>query len=184
MGEDGTVTRGELSEPPETKVGSPLVEPLAPRGDIRAQDRGRGPSAAAIKLAVLGSVVLLAVGYLVFSATRTSAVYYLTVEELRGMGPAAYTQQVRVSGPVATSSIVREGERLSFSIADPSGDLTVVYRGVVPDIFQEGINVVVEGSYALDGTFAAHTLLAMCPSRFESVPQSAPQSAQQNGPIN
>lgn len=131
---------------------------------------GAGRPRTWIKVGVAGLLLFFAIGYLVFNATKTSAVYYLTVDELRNMGPTAYTQQVRVSGPVAAGSIAKNGPDLSFNIDDSTGNLPVAYRGVVPDIFQEGISVVVEGKYSADGVFKATTLLAMCPSRFESLP--------------
>jgi cytochrome c-type biogenesis protein CcmE len=40
----------------------------------------------------------------------------------------------------------------------------------VPDIFKDNVEVVVEGVYDRDGVFAADTLLAKCPSKFESKP--------------
>jgi cytochrome c-type biogenesis protein CcmE len=46
--------------------------------------------------------------------------------------------------------------------------LPVVYKGIVPDIFAPGIQVVVEGRLNGSGTMEATTLLAKCPSRFTS----------------
>jgi cytochrome c-type biogenesis protein CcmE len=43
----------------------------------------------------------------------------------------------------------------------------VVYRGVVPDTFQESGEVVVEGGLGSEGVFRARTLLAKCPSKYE-----------------
>ena len=50
---------------------------------------------------------------------------------------------------------------------DDGGTLPVVYKGLVPDIFAPGIQVVVEGHY-VNGVFEASTLLAKCPSKFTS----------------
>lgn len=46
--------------------------------------------------------------------------------------------------------------------------LPVSYRGVVPDVFGPDVDVVVEGKLTTAGTFEATTLLAKCPSRYES----------------
>lgn len=155
----------------ETGVGQVTTETYAADNEIDQLSAARSKrSNTWLKLGVAGALLFFAIGYLVFNATRSSAVYYLTVQELKDLGLAAYTQQVRVSGPVAAESIVKNGADLTFNIDDPTGSLPVVYRGVVPDIFQEGINVVVEGKYGTDGVFKATTLLAMCPSRFESLP--------------
>ena len=47
----------------------------------------------------------------------------------------------------------------------------VVYRGITPDTFTDGVDVVVEGRLGHDGTFRATTLLAKCASRYENAPQ-------------
>lgn len=121
-----------------------------------------------LQLAVVALVVLAAVGYLVYSGLRTN-VYYQTVSELQA-GAGAGGKQVRVAGNVVDGSVVREeGSALvRFSIADAGGTLPVSYRGAVPDIFGSGIEVVVEGKYAPGTGFAADTMLAKCPSKFDT----------------
>ena len=46
------------------------------------------------------------------------------------------------------------------------------YGGVVPDVFKPGIQVVVEG-HLTNGLFKASSLLAKCPSKFQSATPSA-----------
>ena len=46
----------------------------------------------------------------------------------------------------------------------------MVYRGIAPDTFTDGVDVVVEGRMGQDGTFHATTLLAKCASRYEKAP--------------
>jgi cytochrome c-type biogenesis protein CcmE len=125
---------------------------------------------AKLKFVVAGVVLLAAVGYLIFNSVSTSAEYYLTVGELKAKAPAVYSQNVRVAGIVEADSIVKDARAgtLQFTAEDSSGKLPVLYKGgVVPDIFGPGIQVVVEGKYAPDGTFQASNLLAQCPSRYE-----------------
>ena len=47
----------------------------------------------------------------------------------------------------------------------------VSYRGIAPDTFTDGVDVVVEGRMGQDGTFHATTLLAKCASRYENAPE-------------
>ncbi len=142
---------------------------------------GRAPAGPAatgsnkrLQLVVVALVLLSAVGYLVYSGLQTN-VYYQTVGELRGSDTAA-GRPVRVSGLVDEGSIVRQdgGSVLRFSMSDDSGSIPVVYKGAVPDIFQPGIEVVIEGKYAPGGEFTADTLLAKCPSKFDTA-QAEPQ---------
>jgi cytochrome c-type biogenesis protein CcmE len=115
-------------------------------------------------LAILGAVI-----YLVIASTQANAVYYMTVSELKNCAICT-TQQVRVAGVVQAGSIVNDdaNQQMRFTINDGKQSLQVVYSGIVPDIFRPGITVVVEGLYAGHGPFQAQTLLAKCPSKFES----------------
>ena len=127
-----------------------------------------------VKIMVGGVVILLAVAYLVVAALPSGTAYYITVSELAEMGARAQTEQTRVSGTVAPGTIVRsaESQEVRFQVEDASGRLTVVYNGLVPDIFGDEAQVVVEGTQGADGVYHAHTLLAKCPSRFEEAPAS------------
>ncbi len=138
----------------------------APAGPVATGSNKR------LQLVVVALVLLSAVGYLVYSGLQTN-VYYQTVGELRG-GTTAIGRPVRVAGLVDEGSIVRQegGSVLRFSMSDSSGSIPVVYKGAVPDIFQPGIEVVVEGKYAPGGEFTANTLLAKCPSKFDTASQN------------
>ena len=120
---------------------------------------------------IAGLAILGAIAYLVYANTQANAVYYLTVAELKHCTTAACTSQsVRVAGVVQQGSIRRndQAQTLSFVIAQDGQSLPVVYSGIVPDIFQPGITVVVEGHYTGQGPFEAQTLLTKCPSKFQS----------------
>ena len=116
-----------------------------------------------------GIAILGAVLYLVFANTQANAVYYMTVPELKHCTTCT-VQAVRVAGVVEAGSVARNDARqmINFTITDGKQLLPVTYTGVVPDIFRPGIQVVVEGHYTGQGPFQAQTLLAKCPSKFQS----------------
>ena len=132
--------------------------------------RGKG-----LQLAIVGLVILAAVGYLVYSGLRTN-VYYRTVSELQ-VGDVDPGRQVRLAGNVVPGSIIREegSSVVRFQVADPGGALSVVYKGAGPDIFGPDIEVVLEGKYNPSTGFAADTMLAKCPSKFEEQAQTSGQ---------
>lgn len=118
-----------------------------------------------------GLVMVGAILYLVYMGLQNAPVYYVTTSELQqGIGVAGGSQMVRVAGKVVPSSIQKGPDAFTtrFAISDGSGTLSVFYRGALPDVFQENIEVVVEGRYSQDGVFNAKTVLAKCPSKFES----------------
>jgi cytochrome c-type biogenesis protein CcmE len=148
----------------ETAIGGPRA--AGALGGAKARRAGKR-----WQLAIVALVILGAVGYLVYNGLRTN-VYYQTVSELQASG-GEHGRQVRLAGNVVEDSIVREDgtSEIRFSVADTSGSLPVVYKGVVPDIFAPGIEVVLEGKYRPDTGFVADTMLAKCPSKFESAAQ-------------
>lgn len=123
---------------------------------------------------VAGIAILGAVIYLVYANTQANAVYYMTVPELKHCTICA-TQAVRVAGFVQAGSIKQDDQNqsVSFVIMDSKQTLPVTYSGVLPDIFRPGVQVVVEGRYTGSGPFQAQTLLAKCPSKFQSATPGA-----------
>jgi cytochrome c-type biogenesis protein CcmE len=124
-----------------------------------------------MKLAIPAGVLVSAMAYLVLTGMQSTAVYYLTVGELQSGGANVVGRPVRVAGNVAPGSVekLNGGLALRFTVQDEGGSFPVSYRGgPVPDIFGEQVQVVVEGKLQPDGTFAANTLLAKCPSKFET----------------
>ena len=117
---------------------------------------------------IAGVLIAGAVLYLVLANTRASAEYYMTMGELQQCTTCA-SQTVRVAGQVAVGSIQRDNQTqvLRFTMTDGSRAMPVVYSGIVPDAFNAGLTVVVEGKLQ-QGTFHAQTLLAKCPSKFQS----------------
>ena len=114
-------------------------------------------------------VIALAIAYLVYGGVKDTMVYYLTVQELKDRVPSVYKEKVRVSGTVVPGSIRNEIDgNLEFKIAHGGETIDVKYKGIVPDIFKDGVEAVVEGLYTPDNIFHASLLLAKCPTKYES----------------
>lgn len=119
-----------------------------------------------LRFFVGAAIILVVLGWLIFTNIEGATAHYLTVEELLAQGPS--DQMVRVSGLVVGNTIDWDPERLilRFEIAGEDGSLPVVYEGVRPDMFQDGAQTVVEGRYASSDLFEASTLLLKCPSKY------------------
>ena len=121
------------------------------------------------KFIVAITVIAVAIAYLVYGGVNDTMIYYLTVQELKDKVPSVYQQKVRVSGKVVPGSIRNEIDgSLEFTIADGEETLDVKYKGIVPDIFKDDVEAVVEGLYTPDSVFVASLLLAKCPTKYES----------------
>jgi cytochrome c-type biogenesis protein CcmE len=121
---------------------------------------------------VMGSVLIVgAIGYLITMGISTTSQYFFTVDELMSQKVSYAGTGLKVKGNVVTGSIARDSEnflKVNFSIEDKKSNLDVVYEGIIPDMFKDGQEVVVEGTLAKDGVFHANTLLTSCPSKYEA----------------
>jgi cytochrome c-type biogenesis protein CcmE len=125
------------------------------------------------KLIIGGIVILVAVVVLGYAGFMGAATYYYEVGEYQAKLADAATpgQTVRISGIVA-SDFAREGNLLRFSLLDNGGgtaSLKVEYKGTVPETFQAGRQVVVEGTFAPGrGVFVASNVIAKCSSKYQA----------------
>lgn len=133
---------------------------------------------------LLAAILLAgAVGYLMYTGVRQTAVYYLTIEEFLSQKEALANEGLRVAGRVQLGSVTRKmtpvGEELNFRIGDfksdgdgsgPGGNAVPVhYVGVTPDMFKDagGSDVIIEGKYR-NGVLYAQNVLTSCPSKYEA----------------
>jgi cytochrome c-type biogenesis protein CcmE len=128
------------------------------------------------KFLIGGAVILGAAAYLMVTSIRQTGVYYLTPTELSSKistDPSFYETGVKVGARVVPGSIVRDasGRSMTFAVTDGAHNYPVSYHGLPPDTFTDGVDVVLEGRLAHDGTFRATTVLAKCASRYENAPE-------------
>lgn len=125
---------------------------------------------------LLGGVLILgSAGYLMATSIQETGIYYLTPSELAtriGSDPTFYETGVKVGARVVPGTIVRDpgGRSMRFTVTDGIQTYPVTYRGLPPDTFTDGVDVVLEGRLQRDGTFRATTVLAKCASRYENAP--------------
>ena len=121
---------------------------------------------------IIGSVgIVLALGYLIATSISTTSKFFLTVDELAVAGTLYHGEGLKVKGTVVNGSISRNPDNsldVSFKIEEKQSMLPVVYKGITPDMFEDGREVVVEGTLGHDGVFHANTLLTSCPSKYEA----------------
>ena len=114
---------------------------------------------------VIGAGVLIllgAFGYLLYGGLDRNIVYFLTTKELLARGPNAYDRPVRLGGQVVPGSVQWDAERLDlrFRLTDGDGSEVVVHStGAPPQMFRDGMGVVVEGRYGRGGVFESSSLM-------------------------
>jgi cytochrome c-type biogenesis protein CcmE len=128
------------------------------------------------KFLIGGGLVLATAGYLMASSISETGMYYVTPTELSAKiaaDPSLHGVGIKLGARVVPGSIKRAagGREYAFVVTDGAREIPVHYRGIAPDTFTDGVDVVVEGRMGQDGTFRATTLLAKCASRYESAPE-------------
>ena len=98
---------------------------------------------------------------LVLNAFRSNLVFFYSPSQVLA-NEAPVGRPFRIGGMVEQGSLVREKDSLTvhFVVTDTAQKMTVVYSGLLPDLFKEGKGVVAQGTLGSDGVFRASEVLA------------------------
>lgn len=115
------------------------------------------------KLALIGGAlaVLGIIAALVLNALNSNIALYISPTDVAA-GKAPQGKTFRIGGLVKEGSISRQadGVTIAFIVTDTEKDITVNYKGILPDLFKEGKGAVAQGKLVADGTFTATEVLA------------------------
>jgi len=107
------------------------------------------------------TVIVAAFVYLLYGGLDKNVVYFLTPKELLAKGAQGVDVPVRLGGQVKPGSVKWNDASLdlSFTVTDGSGEIPVHSKGAPPQMFRDGMGVVVEGRYHGDGVFNSTNLI-------------------------
>jgi cytochrome c-type biogenesis protein CcmE len=119
------------------------------------------------RLIALGAILVAgaALAWIAFGNIGENLVYYWKPSEMLAQGQKAYGATVRLGGVVVPGSVVFNDSHtaLTFTVADThkpdAPKVTVKSEQTPPQMFREGIGVVVEGSFAADQVFRTNRLM-------------------------
>ena len=121
-------------------------------------------------------LIVTAVGYLIYTGIQETKVYFFTMNEFLLKREALANKDVRIAGRVQDGSMQWDPAALNLNfVLTPIDETTaplapgvpVHYQGIVPDMFAEGRDVVVEGIYTPEQNLVASTIMTSCPSKYE-----------------
>lgn len=115
------------------------------------------------RLIVVLFVVLFssaAIGLISYALRGNINLFFPPAEVAAGKAPVG--QPIRVGGMVTEGSVKRSDDSLAvtFEITDFSASVTVVYEGILPDLFDEGQGAVASGKLNEQGVLEASEVLA------------------------
>ncbi len=108
-----------------------------------------------------GLAALAAAAAFVLAAFQENLVFFFTPSQVAA-NEVPQGRAFRIGGMVTPGSVKRQvdGVTVQFAVTDTAKDVTVVYRGILPDLFREGKGVVTQGKLGPDGVFEASEVLA------------------------
>lgn len=107
------------------------------------------------------AIAATAFGVIAFSGINRNLVYYWTPTDLRQAGDKAFGATIRLGGQVAPASIRKSpgSSGVEFDVTDRKQIVHVKAMGIPPQMFREGIGVVVEGTMVPAGWFQSDRLM-------------------------
>ena len=112
------------------------------------------------QLLLLLVVIAMIIGLLSYALRQNINLYFTPAQIKRHEAPIG--KMIRAGGLVVEGSIQRAQQALkvTFDITDYASTVSVVYRGILPDLFREGQGVVVRGRLNQQGQIDAEEVLA------------------------
>jgi cytochrome c-type biogenesis protein CcmE len=131
-----------------------------------------------------GAIVAIAVivgtfGWMLYGGLDKNVVYFLTPKELLAKGTDGVGVPVRLGGLVKPGTVKWDDKSLdlSFTVTDGGSDIKVHSRGAPPQMFRDGMGVVVEGRYHKDGVFNSTNLIVKHSNEYRAPkPGETPQA--------
>jgi cytochrome c-type biogenesis protein CcmE len=107
--------------------------------------------------------------YLVWTSFKASFQFALTPSEFISKQVEFADKSVKISGLVGAGSINFNGTDYNFLLGDDKGQIHAHYKGIVPNTFREGAEVVATGRFnPANNIFEATELLTKCASKYEA----------------
>jgi cytochrome c-type biogenesis protein CcmE len=107
---------------------------------------------------VFGSAI--AISLTLFALEKNINLFYSTSQITSGEAPK--NTRMRIGGMVVKGSVKRATESLqvSFKLTDYATEVTVVFTGILPDLFREGQGIIAQGKLDAQRIFQADEVLA------------------------
>ncbi len=105
-----------------------------------------------LRLAMVGVILLLAVGFLLVKGLGSSLDYFKTVKEAKASETQLGTSVFRLEGVVESGTISQTTLGARFTLTQGTSSIRVVNQGSPPQLFKATMPVIVVGHFAANGS--------------------------------
>ncbi len=166
----------ESADAAEVVAGTPLD--LSPRADAGSSGPRRSSTRTYVAVAVL--VVLLGgLAVVVFNGLTDAATFYYNVDEAVARRDELGEQRFRMQGNALPGSIHQTDDGVEFVLAFGDATVPVTHHGDPPELFDDKIPVIIEGSFHGD-TFVSDEILIRHDSTYEEENSDRLKDAEQD----
>ncbi|MBY6188731.1 cytochrome c maturation protein CcmE [Marinobacter hydrocarbonoclasticus] len=114
--------------------------------------------------ALIGGVAAIA-SLLIYALNSNLDLFFTATEVVQGRQDGLKPevgQRIRIGGMVVEGSVERDPNslKIAFQVADTGPAVTVLYDGMLPDLFREGQGIVAQGTLVGPDTLEASEVLA------------------------
>ena len=103
---------------------------------------------------------LVLAAFLVVKSLEENVVYFKSPSEIKNLPELKNKKKIRIGGMVKMDSIKINETEVNFIITDFKNEIIVIFKGSVPNLFEEGKGVVAEGFIQDRNYFKATKILA------------------------
>ncbi|MBB1519678.1 cytochrome c maturation protein CcmE [Aquipseudomonas guryensis] len=123
----------------------------------------------------------IAVALALMALSQNINLFYTPTQIANGEAPV--DTRIRAGGMVAEGSLKRSGDSLDveFVVTDFAKNVTIRYRGILPDLFREGQGIVALGKLNADGVLVADEVLAKHDENY--MPPEVTKALQESGQL-
>jgi len=118
-----------------------------------------------VYLVIIGIILIT---YTSINLAEQNTVYYYSTSEILNDNVTNNDERIRLGGLVKKGSLNNSGDGMTiFIISDGATDIVVHFDGIIPDLFQENIGVVLEGNL-IGEIFMADDMLVKHDNEYKS----------------
>lgn len=112
-----------------------------------------------LNIFLVSVITVLIIGKFIYESLSKNTVYFFSPSDLFNSTELPHGL-IRVGGMVKKGSLIKNGNKYSFTITDFKKNISVSYVGIKPNLFAEGQGAVVEGKLSTRNSLVASKILA------------------------
>ncbi len=148
---------------PETSETTPSTETAGDQGGGRRYDPAR------LRLGIVIALICGALAFLLLQGLGEATTYFYNADEAVAQRAELGDERFRLQGTVVPGSVRQSGEEVDFQVEFACARVDVRHQGDPPELFADGIPVVLEGGFAATGdTYASDRILVKHTSEYRT----------------